>query len=93
LKGAEVPALKHESHYGLGLVLGNAELTMVKLAELYAVLANGGDYRPIRLSGAAGEDHRPSKKILSPEAAELTVEMLEANPRPAQGFVDRVAAR
>lgn len=92
LKDAAVPDLKPETHYGLGLVLGNAEVTLAKLAELYAVLANGGEYRPMRLSGARREA-RVGKRLLSPEAADLVLEMLESNPRPAQGYLDRVSAR
>ncbi len=35
-------------HYGLALVLGGAETTMRQLAQLYAMLANGGVLKPLR---------------------------------------------
>jgi penicillin-binding protein 1C len=36
-------------YYGLGLVLGNPEVTLVQLVNAYACLANGGSFRPVRL--------------------------------------------
>ena len=42
LKTSGVSRLKSESHYGLALVLGGAEVTMEELAMLYAVLPGGG---------------------------------------------------
>ncbi len=38
-----------EKHYGLALVLGGGEVTMQELAGLYAMLANRGELRPLRL--------------------------------------------
>jgi penicillin-binding protein 1C len=36
-------------HYGLGLVVGNPEVSVLQLAAAYACLANGGLYQPLRL--------------------------------------------
>ncbi len=36
------------SHYGLGLTLGNCEVRLDELAAAYAMLANLGEYRPLR---------------------------------------------
>jgi len=36
-------------HYGLGLALGNGEVTLLELANAYRGLANGGVSRPVRL--------------------------------------------
>ena len=36
-------------HYGLGLVLGNAEVRLLDLANAYACLARGGDWLPVRV--------------------------------------------
>ena len=36
-------------HYGLGLVVGNPEVSLLQLAAAYACLANGGLYQPLRL--------------------------------------------
>lgn len=40
-------------HYGLGLTLGNGEVTLHELVAAYATLARGGSYRPLRLLRAA----------------------------------------
>jgi len=36
-------------YYGLGLVVGNPEVSLLQMAGAYACLANGGVYRPLRL--------------------------------------------
>lgn len=36
-----------EDHYGAGIALGNAELSLFELAQAYATLARGGRYRPL----------------------------------------------
>jgi penicillin-binding protein 1C len=80
LQSAGVRALRPESFYGLALPLGGGEVTMEDLARLYAVLANGGVLRPLRVEAAdpGGEGVR----LLSPEAAFVTLDMLRHNPRP-----------
>ncbi len=71
---------KSEEHYGLSLVLGGAEVTMRELAALYAALPNGGTWRPLSftLGGAAPAAPR---RLLSPEACFLTLDMLTAGSR------------
>lgn len=61
-------------HYGLALALGGAETSMRELAGLYAMLANQGLWRPVKLKKQ--EDTAPVR-LLSPEAAWLTLWMLE----------------
>lgn len=39
-----------EKHYGLSLVLGGGEVTAQELAKLYAILANRGVLRPLRMT-------------------------------------------
>src|SRR5207244_3204548 len=48
LRRAGVPLPEPESHYGLALPLGAAEVTMQDLVRLYAALANNGELRPLR---------------------------------------------
>ncbi len=62
-------------HYGLSLVLGGAEVTMRELGGLYAMLANRGVWRAARLY--AEEPEKPARPLLSPEAAIVTLRMLE----------------
>ncbi len=81
LKAAGVTRMKPEAHYGLGLVLGGGEVTMEEMVTLYAALANGGELKPIRYSTAA-EKAAPGIRLMSEEAAYITLDMLKDNPRP-----------
>src|SRR5581483_841868 len=84
LRQAQVRLPQDESFYGLGLVLGAAEVSPEELAQLYATLASGGRFRPLRRrSGDARPEGEP---LLSPEAAWMTLDMLSDNPPPGQGF-------
>ena len=84
LKDAGVRQLASEQHYGLALALGGGELSMEELASLYAMLANGGKLKPLTFT--AGIKPPPlARQLLSPEAAFITLDMLQANPRPDTG--------
>ncbi|MBV9744631.1 MAG: penicillin-binding protein 1C, partial [Acidobacteriia bacterium] len=82
LESAGIRRLKPESYYGLALALGGGEVTMEELAGLYAMLANQGVLRPLRTIPAAKRDPREGARLLSAEAAFITLEMLRHNPRP-----------
>jgi penicillin-binding protein 1C len=96
LKNAGVPLPKPESFYGLALPLGGAEVSMQNLVSLYAALANNGELRPLKYTSAKTEISDSSraspgtavKRILSPEAAFLTLEMLGNVPRPEMNCAD-----
>lgn len=75
LRRAGVDLPFSEEHYGLSLVLGGAEVTMRELGGLYAMLANKGVWRQIRLF--AGQEQKTAVPLLSPEAAIVTLRMLE----------------
>ena len=47
MKTSGVANLASEKHYGLALTLGGGEVTMEELARMYAMLANGGELKPI----------------------------------------------
>lgn len=85
LQRAGVSRLRSESHYGLALVLGGGEVTMEELARLYAVLANGGELRPLAYTPGAGAGPDARLRLLSPEAAFITLDMLRQTPRPDTG--------
>jgi penicillin-binding protein 1C len=80
LQSAGIRDMKSEAFYGTALALGGGEVTMEELAGLYAMLANQGVLRPLRLQHATplGEGVR----LLSPEASFVTLDMLRHNPRP-----------
>lgn len=81
LEEARISNLKTESHYGLALVLGGAELTMQELTSLYAMLVNGGVWHALRMREDQIID--PGKQLLSPEASFLVLDMLKNTKRPA----------
>jgi len=80
LRTAGVRRLKPESFYGLALALGGGEVSMEELAEMYAMLANGGVLHRLRVDTADSRDE--GVRLLSPEASFLTLDVLRRNPRP-----------
>ena len=82
LQSAGISGLKPESYYGLALALGGGEVTMEELAGLYAMLANHGVMQPVR--ARPDEAKREGSRLISPEAAFITVDMLSHNPRPGE---------
>jgi penicillin-binding protein 1C len=86
LSTADVRLPKGESFYGLALPLGGAEVSLQDLVRLYAALANNGELRPLRFT--TRDRIAKPKRILSPEAAFLTLEMLGNVPRPEMNCAD-----
>jgi penicillin-binding protein 1C len=80
LKDARIHGLQPESHYGLTVALGSAEVSPEELGTLYAMLANRGLWRPLRRSLDDPVD--PGAPLLSPEASWLTLDMLKDAVRP-----------
>ena len=83
LRSAGVKLPRSEWLYGLTLPLGGAEVTMEDLVRLYAALANNGELRPLRRTSRDPTALR-GRSIIMPEAAFLTLEMLNL-PRPEVG--------
>ena len=81
LSKAGVHLPRPSSFYGLALPLGGAEVSMQDLVRLYAVLANGGEVRPLRRTMSDPVLTR-APRILTPESAFLALEMLGNVPRP-----------
>jgi penicillin-binding protein 1C len=86
LKTAGISQMRSEEDYGLGLALGACEVTMEELVTLYAALGNGGILRPLRHT--IDSPSTTGTRILSEEAAFVTMDMLKDNPRPDQGSLD-----
>ena len=80
LREAGIQHLQPESHYGLTVALGSAEVSPEELATLYAMLANRGKLKPLRRTLDDPSD--PGKPLLSPEASYLTLDMLKEGARP-----------
>ncbi|MCE3045250.1 penicillin-binding protein 1C [Legionella sp. 16cNR16C] len=87
LEQAQVSQLKSESYYGLALTLGGAEVTMKELATLYAMLANDGLWRPLRM--LKEDPSVTGKRLLSREASFLILEMLKDTPHSDLLFKSR----
>src|SRR6266550_734002 len=87
LRIAEVRLPHPEEFYGLALPLGGAEISMQDLVRLYAALANNGELCPLRRT-AKGPVSPNGKRILSPEAAFLALDMLGNVPRPELNCAD-----
>lgn len=86
LSQSGITGLKERDHYGLSIVLGSADVTMMELVNLYAALPNRGIKRDICFLAnqkILNEDKNNSgKRILSPESSWITLRMLERNPAP-----------
>ena len=80
LKKSGVALPQKEEFYGLSLPLGGAEVSMEELVTLYGALANNGELRPLRR--LTNEPLTKGRRVLSPEACFLTLEMLANVPRP-----------
>src|SRR5688572_2593400 len=87
LRDAHVSLPKPASHYGLSLPLGGAEVTMEDLVRLYAALANGGRLQPLRRLVDESE-FTTNVRLVTPEAAFLTLDMLGKIPRPGMTDAD-----
>jgi penicillin-binding protein 1C len=90
---AGVQELRSADFYGLALVLGGVEVTLEEMARLYLMLARDGSASSLRyLEGYKDDSDNRTTRLLSPEAAYLTREMLKENPRPSEGFGQTVVS-
>ncbi|MBI5190806.1 MAG: penicillin-binding protein 1C [Nitrospirae bacterium] len=66
---------KGPGYYGLGLAVGNPEVSVEELAAAYASLAGGGEYRPIRytMDRKAGS---PGVRVFEPQTAYIITDIL-----------------
>ncbi len=84
LRSAGLASLsKDASHYGVGLALGDGEVTLLDLTSAYATLARGGDYRePTLLSRVLSRGTalalapRESHRVFSPQVSYLVGHVL-----------------
>jgi penicillin-binding protein 1C len=82
LRRGGISSLDHPpQYYGLPLVLGGVEVSLLELTNLYASLANYGEYRPYRIDCDASASSE-SEQLLSPEAAWLVGDILTDVERP-----------
>ena len=90
LRDAGIRRLQPESYYGLTIALGSAEVSPEEIGSLYAMLANRGLMRPLRL--AMDDPVERGAAELSPEASWLTLDMLKDAVRPDAVDVPRLVS-
>ncbi|MGH7703307.1 MAG: transglycosylase domain-containing protein, partial [Gemmatimonadales bacterium] len=74
-------------HYGLGLALGNGDVTLLELANGYRALANGGVWRPYRwVAEPQGAAIGPERRVMSPLSAALVLDILSDPVARIPGF-------
>ena len=79
-----------EDYYGLGLALGNGDVTLVELANGYRALANGGVWRPWTWRptprAAAVPASATGRRVVSPLASALVLDILSDPAARIPGF-------
>jgi len=75
-------------HYGLGLALGNGDVTLVELANGYRALANGGVWRPWtwRAVFTAAPPREQTRRVVSPLASAIVLDVLSDPAARIPGF-------
>ena len=75
-------------YYGLGLALGNGDVSLLELANGYRAIANRGVWRPIttRARDAAGAASAESHRVMTPMSAALVLDILSDPVARAPGF-------
>ncbi len=69
-------------HYGLGIVIGGGESTLLDLANAYACLARGGVWRPVRM--LQSDPANGSRRIFSEESAYMVADVLGGEERSSE---------
>jgi penicillin-binding protein 1C len=72
-------------HYGLGLALGNGEVTLLEMASAYAALARGGLWMPARWKLSPDPGPEPLR-VLSSASAALVTDILSDNSARSPAF-------
>ncbi len=74
-------------YYGLGLSLGNGEVTLLELANAYRMLANAGQFTPVSLLRGGTADATPrATRAIAADAAALTLDILSDRDARLAGF-------
>lgn len=87
LRLAGISRMASEKHYGLSLVLGGGEVTAQELAKLYAMLANRGELRDLRLRQR--DPQAQAFRLISEEASFMTLDILRQHRRPGDTLAQR----
>ena len=78
-----ISSLAHPAeYYGLPLILGGVEVSLLELTNLYAALANYGEYQPYQLIRDSNDREPSGIQLLGPEASWLVTDMMTDVERP-----------
>jgi penicillin-binding protein 1C len=72
-----------KSHYGSSIALGALELSSIHLAQLYAMLANNGEFQHLKMY--KGQKRNSKISFLSPESSIMIKDILSKHTRPNFG--------
>jgi penicillin-binding protein 1C len=73
-------------HYGLGLALGNGDVTLLELANGYRAIASGGIWHPVRWLEDQGGSDAPGQRVMSAGSAALVLDILADPVARIPGF-------
>ena len=76
-------------YYGLGLALGNGDVTLIELANGYRALANGGEWRPWTwrpVCARRGASTAERRRVMSPVASAIVLDILSDPAARMPGF-------
>ena len=72
---------ENKEFYGSSIVLGSAEMSLIDLAHLYTIYANGGVYRPLEFAGKNYKNEDKNITLISAQSAYLTAKMMSEASR------------
>ncbi|HEX2780917.1 MAG TPA: penicillin-binding protein 1C, partial [Gemmatimonadaceae bacterium] len=88
LRDAGFASLRQSAdHYGLGLALGNGDVSLLEMANAYRALANRGEWHPARWRSAGdGPAREGARRVMSPRSAALVLDILADPEARVPGF-------
>ena len=72
---------ENKEFYGSSIVLGSAEMSLIDLAHLYTIYANGGVFMPLEFAGKSYKNEDKNITLISPQSAYLTAKMMSEASR------------
>ena len=72
---------ENKEFYGSSIVLGSAEMSLIDLAHLYTIYANGGVFMPLEFAGKNYKNEDKNITLISPQSAYLTAKMMSEASR------------
>ena len=73
-------------YYGLGIALGNGDVTLLELANAYRALGSGGLWRPVRWRPATAAAPGPGRRVISARSAAIVLDILSDAEARVPGF-------